>query len=107
MEHVTCDLNNVHATTHTKAYNWMNGLQPSGTRRLADVSQFHVYAMEWTEARIQVFYDDVLVFEYENEGTGSASWPFSERFHLLLNIAGGFFLNIFVSRDWVAHVDVH
>ncbi|MDB5011776.1 MAG: bglA1, partial [Mucilaginibacter sp.] len=38
---------------------------------------------------IRGYYDDNLVFTYVNNGTGAATWPYDQKFHLLLNIAVG------------------
>ena len=52
---------------------------------------FHVYSLEWSPERIDIFVDDAHYFTYINEGTGWNAWPYDHAFHLILNIAvGGF-----------------
>ena len=52
-------------------------------------TEFHVYAMEWTSERIDMFMDDILYFTYMNPHTGWEAWPFNKPFHLIMNIAVG------------------
>jgi beta-glucanase (GH16 family) len=90
MEHVGYDEGVVHATIHCSAYYWVTNTQKSAWICVPDcTSEFHVYAMEWTPEKIDVFLDDQLYFTYENEGTGWNIWPFDKKFFLILNIAIG------------------
>ena len=92
MEHVGYQMNHVHGTVHTKAYYWAVWEQRKGRVLLDDVADaFHVYALEWSPERIDVFVDDTLYFTYMNEDDGWETWPFDKPFHLIMNIAvGGF-----------------
>jgi beta-glucanase (GH16 family) len=75
---------------HTKAYYWLVWEQRKGRVLLDDVADaFHVYAMEWTPERIDIFVDDTLYFTYMNEHQGWREWPFDRPFHLIMNIAVG------------------
>lgn len=90
MEHVGYDQNNVHFTIHTEAYYFKINTQKSSTRLIPDASTaFHLYRVDWTPYAIRGYFDNVLVFEFVNEGKGSKVWPFDKRFHLLLNVAVG------------------
>lgn len=90
MEHVGYDMNRVHGTVHTKAYYWVNGEQRKSSIEAEKVDQqFHVYAMEWSPERIDIFYDDALYFTYLNKGEGWQGWPYDHPFHLILNVAVG------------------
>ena len=90
MEHVGYDMNTVHGTVHTKAYYWVNGEQRKSSVAANKVDQeFHVYAMEWSPDRIDVFYDGSLYFTYLNQGLGWEAWPYDHPFHLILNVAVG------------------
>ncbi|HYW79786.1 MAG TPA: glycoside hydrolase family 16 protein [Thermoguttaceae bacterium] len=91
MEYVGFQPGVVHGTIHTKAYNHTKGTQKGKTIKAEDCeTAFHVYAMEWSEDRIDLFVDDQKYFTFENDGQGdSATWPFGEPFHLKLNIAVG------------------
>jgi beta-glucanase (GH16 family) len=90
MEHVGYDEGQVHATTHNQAYYWVNGLQRKGSVRMADVTQeFHVYAVEWDQEKMNFFIDDVYYFTYINDHRGWQSWPFDKPFYVILNLAIG------------------
>lgn len=90
MEHVGFDPETVHATVHTGAYNHKLGTHRSGTRKVGGATDgFHVYRVDWTPDAVRGYIDGGEVFEFPNEGTGPAAWPFDQRFHLLLNIAVG------------------
>jgi beta-glucanase (GH16 family) len=90
MEHVGYQMNHVHGTVHTRAYYWLVWEQRKGRILLDDVADaFHVYSVEWTPERIDVFVDDTLYFSYMNEHKGWKEWPFDKPFHMILNIAVG------------------
>jgi beta-glucanase (GH16 family) len=68
MEHVGYQMGHVHGTVHNEAYYWVKWEQRKGRILQADVDDaFHVYALEWTPERIDVFVDDTLYFTYVNE----------------------------------------
>jgi len=92
MEHVGFNPGVIHASTHTKAYNWPRKNQKTATLNVADAqTAFHTYALEWSAERIDVYIDKTKVFSDKNEGVGWEAWPFDQKFHLVLNLAiGGF-----------------
>lgn len=90
MEHVGFDPGVIHASVHTSKYNWPNGNHHTQTYRLPSaVTEFHVYALEWSDQKLDFFIDDVLFTCYENEGTGWEAWPFDVPFYLIINLAVG------------------
>lgn len=90
MEHVGYQMGHVHGTVHNEAYYWLKWEQRKGRVLLDDVdSEFHVYALEWSPERIDVFVDDTHYFSYMNEGNGWESWPYDKPFHLIMNVAVG------------------
>ena len=90
MEHVGYQMNHVHGTVHTKAYYWRVWEQRKGRVLVDDAAEaFHVYSLEWSPERIDVFVDDTHYFTYMNENQGWEEWPFDQPFHLILNIAIG------------------
>jgi beta-glucanase (GH16 family) len=90
MEHVGYQMGHVHGTVHNEAYYWAKWEQRKGRMLQPDVADaFHVYALEWTPDRIDVFVDDTLYFTYVNEKTGWRSWPYDHPFSLILNVAVG------------------
>jgi beta-glucanase (GH16 family) len=90
MEHVGHTPGVVHASAHSKRYQWQAGTQKTGTIRLPTATeQFHTYALEWTPEEIRVFVDGTLFFSYANEGTGWETWPYQRPYYLILNVAVG------------------
>jgi beta-glucanase (GH16 family) len=90
MEHVGYQMGHIHGTVHNEAYYWAKWEQRKGRILIDDVDQnFHVYAMEWTPERIDIFVDDSHYFTYTNENTGWEVWPYDQPFHVILNIAVG------------------
>lgn len=91
MEHVGYDPGVINANIHTKAYNHTIGTNKGNKILISDVSQlFHIYSMEWNEEQITFFVDEKPYFVFTNDKqNNSATWPFSQKFHLLLNIAIG------------------
>jgi beta-glucanase (GH16 family) len=90
MEHVGYQMNHVHGTVHTQAYYWVKWEQRKGRILLDGVDKaFHVYALEWSPERIDMFVDDSLYFTYVNENKGWEEWPFDQPFFLIMNIAVG------------------
>jgi beta-glucanase (GH16 family) len=90
MEHVGYDLNKIHSSVHTSSYNHTRGTQKTATKVLADATDsFHVYRVDWTPYAVKSYIDNTPYFEFKNENSGFAAWPFNKSFHLLLNVAVG------------------
>lgn len=90
MEHVGFDPGVIHGTVHTTDYNGKLGNQRTATTLMPDVcSSFHRYQLTWTPTRITMGMDDHNYFQYSNDGSGSAEWPFDSPQFLILNIAVG------------------
>ena len=91
MEEVGYDPNVVHSTIHCEAYNHRKNTQ-KGKNILVPAAQsdFHVYAVEWTEDIIKGYVDGECYFTFENDKTGNKdTWPFNTPFYLKLNLAWG------------------
>lgn len=90
MEHVGYQMGHVHGTVHNESYYWVKWEQRKGRILVDDAADsFHIYALEWTPERIDVFVDDALYFTYINEKSGWNSWPYDHAFQLILNVAVG------------------
>lgn len=91
MEHVGYDPGLIHGTIHTEAYNHIKGTQKEGTITVADcMDTFHVYAIDWSENKIDFFVDDQLYHTVNREPKDDFNgWPFDQAFHLIMNIAVG------------------
>jgi len=90
MEHVGYLPDSVFGTVHTGAYNHAIGTQKGSSLFSKDLAgAFHVYALEWDEDQISIFFDNTLYFTFKNEKKTEQEWPFDQRFYLLLNLAVG------------------
>ena len=90
MEHVGYDPGVIHASAHSKAYQWRNGNQKTGIIDIPDATDaFHTYAFEWDHEVMRAYVDEQMYFEYYNEGLGVDQWPYDKPFYLILNIAVG------------------
>jgi len=90
MEQVGHDPYTIHASAHSKDYQWQKGTQKTGTITLPDATKdFHEYILEWSPDVIKAFVDDSLYFEYHNEGLGETKWPYDKPFYLIMNLAVG------------------
>ena len=90
LEHVGYDPDKVHFNVHMEKYNHTKG---NGKGKTVDTktaySEFHVYAVEMFDDRIDFYFDDKKVFSFANENEGEASWPFDKPFYVILNLAYG------------------
>jgi beta-glucanase (GH16 family) len=91
MEHVGFDPKVIHGNVHTRAYNHTRGTNKGDKIELDKPwDNFHIYAVEWFEDRIDFFVDDVKYFSFAKESDTDADvWPFNKPHYLLLNLAIG------------------
>jgi len=90
MEHVGYDPGVIHGSIHCHDYYHKIGTQKTATLNVPDCTfAFHVYKLEWSAEKIDIYVDDKLYFTFANEGTGWQVWPFDKDFFLILNIAIG------------------
>ena len=92
MEHPTNEKTTIYGTVHTQYHNLFFGSSPpqGSTIDIPDAeSAFHLYAIEWSPAKIDFFVDDVKYFTFENDQEGFQTWPFDQPFFIILNLAVG------------------
>jgi beta-glucanase (GH16 family) len=90
MEYVGYQPDTIHGTIHTRAYNHTKNTQRGGHIQVPTAEEeFHTYAVDWQEDRIDFFVDDSQYFSFEKESDDPAMWPFDHDFYLILNIAVG------------------
>jgi beta-glucanase (GH16 family) len=91
MEHVGYDPGVIHGTIHTESYNHGQGTQKEGKITVEDcMDTFHVYAIDWTEDKMDFFVDNKLYHTITRDPKEDfKGWPFDQRFHLIMNIAVG------------------
>ena len=90
MENVGFDPERIYVVIHTQAFNAILKNQ-KGTAILVPrpYEDFHVYAIEWFENKIDFFIDDKKCFTFRNDGTGWEKWPFDKKQYLIINAALG------------------
>jgi hypothetical protein len=91
MEEVGFRPNWVSSSVHCKAYYHSIGTQKTAEKFVPTAeTDFHIYAVEWTEDFIRGFVDGEKYFEFPNDKRGNKdTWPFNEPFYLKLNLAWG------------------
>ena len=90
MEFVGYEPGVIHSSVHTSKYNWPLGNHHTESFFLPEASsEFHTYALDWTEEALDFYVDDQLITRFANEGTGWEAWPFDVPFFLILNLAVG------------------
>ena len=90
MEQVGFDPENIHISTHTGAFNWVQNTQKTAVINVPTATtDFHIYRVDWTPYSIRGFIDGKQYFEFVNDGQGYMHWPFDQKFHILLNVAIG------------------
>jgi len=90
MEHVGHNLNVIHASAHSKDYQWQVGTQKTGVMKVPDATEaFHNYILDWSPEVMRIYVDDSCYFTYVNEGLGVSKWPYNKPFYLILNVTVG------------------
>jgi licheninase len=90
MEHVGYEMSVVHATVHNRDAHGGGPRQVSGTiEALGLEERFHVYSLEWSPQRIDIYLDGTVYYTYLNQGNGWEEWPFDHPFHVIMNLAIG------------------
>lgn len=90
LENVGFDPDKIHANIHCTAYNHTRHTgKGSSIQAAAPWSQFHEYAVEWYEDRLEFFFDDTRYFVFRKESDSVAVWPFAAPHYLILNLAIG------------------
>lgn len=91
MEEVGYNPNRVSSSIHCKAYNHGIGTQKTNEIFISTAqSEFHTYALEWTEDFMKFYFDGKVHFTFTNDKSGNKdTWPFDAPFYLKLNLAWG------------------
>jgi beta-glucanase (GH16 family) len=88
LEHVGKEPNLVYTTIHTQESHG-NSINTQKTIFPTIQDGFHVYAIDWTEDKIDFFVDEKLVYTYGPELKNENSWPFNQPFYIIINLAIG------------------
>lgn len=92
VENVGFEPDIIHWNTHTESFNHTLGTNKGDKATFTSPTpseDFHVYATEWYEDKIEFFVDGVEYFQFDKLAGGYKSWPFDQEFYLILNIAVG------------------
>lgn len=90
MENVGFNPLKIHGNIHCAAYNHTKHNGKGGSvMAVAPWEQFHEYAIEWYEDRMEFFFDDTRYFVYRKESDDPKVWPFAQPQYVILNLAIG------------------
>lgn len=90
MEHVGYNQGMIYGAAHTERYNGIYGTQKVDSVSVPDVHEkFHVYSLEWSENQLSWMVDGKPFYIWERGKESHEGWPFTEEFHLILNLAVG------------------
>lgn len=88
MEHVGKDPGVVQAAMHTPSSS--GNTQNKGSIKVTDFSTaFHIYAVEWTETKMDFYVDNNLYYSYVPSVRNDQTWPFYKPAFIIMNIAMG------------------
>lgn len=81
----------VHSSFITNEYNWRLGREKSIWAEIeVPYEKFHVYSLEWDPDKAIILVDGIPAITFENDGLHkSTTWPFDQKFYLIMNIAIG------------------
>ena len=90
MEYVGYEPDKIYFNLHTGKYNHTRGTGRGSSVTVEKAHEnFHVFAVEWFEDRIDWYLDDKKVFTVLNNEPGWEAWPLDQEFYLILNFAFG------------------
>jgi beta-glucanase (GH16 family) len=90
MEFVGYEGDTVYCTVHTRDYGQFTGKgRGSRIRTERPFDDFHIYALEWYDDRMDFYFDDTNYFTCHRKGEGFGEWPFDSPQYLLINLAIG------------------
>ena len=81
--------NKVFGTLHCKAGSGDKPIITGGTTLSNIDSEWHTYAVEWTEDYIKWYYDEKCFQTYIPANKGNDAWPFCDDFYIIINLAVG------------------
>lgn len=82
--------NTVYSTVHTFDIDKNGNKIASGLGHSATLdSEFHLYSLVWEEERLDILFDNQVIFTFRKQGGSYKTWPFDQPFYLIMNIAVG------------------
>ena len=116
MEEVGYDPGTFHFSLHSAKFNWMKREQRTKTATVPDgATKFHVFGLDWRPNQIRFLMDGVETYKVDDDSNDYASWPFVDKFYMILNLAiGGSWggakgvdPSIFPSRYYIDYVKIY
>src|SRR5690606_41739921 len=90
MENVGFDPDRVHSYVHTAAFNHVIGTQKGSSLIIErPYDDFHIYAAEWYQNRIDFFVDGLKHFTFENTRSGPDEWPVDKPHYHMHHLSTG------------------
>jgi len=86
LEHWGSNQNFVQSAIHTPS-SYGNTINKAGLIVNTASSEFHVYAMEWTEDQMVFSIDSIEYYTYNPSIKNAETWPFNSEFYILINFA--------------------
>ena len=86
-------------TVHGPGYAGAGGKSKWFRQDFDIADDWHTFAIDWNEERIQWFFDGEMYFELKPENIGRREWVFDKPFFLILNLAHGGTLGGFIDPD--------
>lgn len=86
LEHWGSNQNFVQSAIHTSS-SFGNTINKAGKIINTASSEFHTYAMEWTDEKMIFSVDSVEYYTYNPSNKNIDNWPFDNEFYLLINFA--------------------
>jgi len=87
LEHWGKNQNFVQSAVHTAASYGYTTANLGGQAVEAASDQFHIYALEWSEEKIEFSVDGVVHYTYNPAVKDASTWPYTTDQYILLNIA--------------------
>lgn len=82
--------NTVYATVHTEDIDVNKNKIASGLGHSTTLNtDFHLYSVVWDEKKIELLFDNKVIFTFKKKGETSVTWPFDQEFYLIMNVAVG------------------
>ncbi len=76
-------------TVHGPGYSGAGGKSKWFRQDFDIADDWHVFAVDWNQERIQWFFNDEMYFELKPEDMGQREWVFDAPFFIILNLAHG------------------
>jgi beta-glucanase (GH16 family) len=99
MEYTGKDPDLILGTIHGPGYSGAGGKTKWFRQDFDIADDWHTYAVDWNEERIQWFFNDEMYYELKPEDLGGLEWVFDAPFFIILNLAHGGSLGGFIDPE--------